>query len=77
MEESELLTLKQALAPGMLAIPGVTGIGIGSEGLNVYIEKNDEAIREQVVRKVRSADALVPIHFVISGRFSAESGRSS
>jgi len=71
MEESQLLKLKQTLAPGMLAIPGVSGIGVGVEGLNVYIEKDDQAIRDQVERHVRAADPQVPIRFVVSGRFKA------
>jgi hypothetical protein len=74
MEESQLLKLKEKLALGMLAIPGVSGIGIGIEGLNVYMEKDDETIRAQVERQIRSSDAHVPIRFVISGPFKARDG---
>ena len=65
MTEAELLNLKQLLAPGILKIPGVSGLGIGGGWLNVYLEADDARVREEVRRLAQDA----PLQFVVTGPF--------
>ena len=72
MDEARLLELKQAVAPGVLSIPGVSGVGVGAGSLNVYLEHDDKMIRGLVERTIRAVDADVPIQFVATGPFRAQ-----
>jgi len=69
MDEAGLLRLKALLAPKVLKIPGVSGLGIGEESLNVYIGVDDEQTRASVEAAVRAIGGEVPIHFIVSGPF--------
>jgi hypothetical protein len=77
MTEAELLALKGIITPAVLAISGVTGLGIGAEGFRVYLAADDESVRGLVEGVVRRVNAQVPIEFVTTGSFRASPKRDS
>jgi hypothetical protein len=75
MTEAELLNAKQLLAPGVLKIPGVSGLGIGDGCLHVYLTRDDVAVRQVVEEAVQASGQNAPLKFLVSGPFSAQSNR--
>ena len=73
MTEAELLDLKRTLTPAILNIKGVSGLGVGDSRLNVYLERDDSAVRTQVESTVSALAGDIPIHFVVSGPFTPQS----
>jgi len=73
MEEEELMRLKDLITPGVLKIPGVTGVGVGVGKLNVYLELDDNRIRDEVQKTVQTMAQNTPIQFVITGPFRLQS----
>jgi hypothetical protein len=72
VDETELLNLKRSLAPGLLALPGVSGVGIGDGTLRIYLAQDDAGVKEQVRKIVSASNKEVPIEFIASGEFRAQ-----
>jgi len=75
MTEAELVALKTKLAPAVLAIEGVSGLGVGEKSVNVYLERDDQELRTEVEHKVRALAGNAPLSFVVSGAFRPQSKR--
>jgi len=73
MTEAELIAHKRTLAPAVLKIDGVSGLGIGAGSLKVYLERDDPGIRAEVEKTARGLTADVPLSFVVSGAFRPQS----
>jgi len=69
MTEAELIAHKRTLAPAVLQIDGVSGLGVGVGGLNVYLERDDPGIRAQVEKTAKGLTPDAPLSFVVSGAF--------
>jgi hypothetical protein len=72
MNDEELLELKQRLAPGILSIPGVSGLGIQGGALAVYLEQESGPARAAVSNLLRRAAAAVSVEFVVTGAFGKQ-----
>jgi hypothetical protein len=69
--ETDIETLKQRLSPRIMDIDGVSGVGAGEHHLHVYLERDDESIRNAVENAVRSEAPELPIRYISSGKFTA------
>jgi len=72
MDEAQLVELKRILGAAVLAIPGVTGLGVGLGELNVYLERDDPTVRGLVESEIRTKHENVKINFVVTGPFRAQ-----
>jgi hypothetical protein len=65
------VALKRLLSPLLLGIKGVSGLGVPSGTLTVYLESDDEDVRRRVKEVIaKTAPDAVP-EFVITGAFQA------
>jgi hypothetical protein len=69
MDESALVQLKQQLAPSLLSIEGVSGVGVGDGALLVYLVIDSDQVRDQALKVVRNVHPTVAVQFVLSGSF--------
>jgi hypothetical protein len=66
--DAELQQLKRKIAADVMAVGGVTGVGVGLGCIHVYLARDDAQARAAVER-VAGADA--PLCFIVSGEFEA------
>jgi hypothetical protein len=71
VDETQLLDLKRSLTPGLLATPGVSGVGVGDGVLHVYLGTDDPQLRGHVKDLVRAKEPSANVEFIISGDFRA------
>ena len=71
MGKADLRELKRALAPKLLSIPGITGVGLPGGNLAVYVEDDSERLRALVKSIVDSIAPGVQIEFHVTGVFRA------
>jgi hypothetical protein len=56
----------------LLAVDGVTGVGIVDEALAIYLERDDETVRSTVRTLLDSMAPDTPARFFVTGRFEAQ-----
>jgi len=67
-----VLHLKRRLSPLLLQIAGVSGIGAPGGEITVYLERDDESVRN-AVRDVLAREApATQATFVVTGKFRAQ-----
>ncbi|OLC01091.1 MAG: hypothetical protein AUH30_00910 [Candidatus Rokubacteria bacterium 13_1_40CM_68_15] len=69
--EADLKALKNRLAPRLLAIDGVTGLGTPGGVLVVYLENDSAALRREVDAALR-AEGVPETHVVVTEGFKAQ-----
>ena len=69
--EADLKALKNRLAPRLLAIDGVTGLGTPGGVLVVYLENDSAALRREVDAALK-AEGVPETHVVVTGGFKAQ-----
>ena len=69
--EVDLKALKNRLAPRLLAIDGVTGLGTPGGVLVVYLENDSAALRREVDAALK-AEGVPETHVVVTGGFKAQ-----
>ena len=69
LSETELRSIKKRVAPQLLPMAGISGVGISGGRLAVYLEADSEAVRQAVAQVVGNAAPSVPVLFVVSGKF--------
>jgi hypothetical protein len=62
--------LKRLLSPRVLAIPGVSGIGLPEGKLTVYLEVDDAKVRAAVDQVVAANAPEARPRYEVTGRFS-------
>jgi hypothetical protein len=62
-----LEALRQQLSPHLLAIDGVTGVGVASDHLTVLLKDPSDQVRAEVMQTVTSIAPGAPIQFVATG----------
>jgi hypothetical protein len=67
----DLRALKARVSPRLLAIDGVTGVGIAGRTLAVYLEADSEAVRQEVAALLDAEAPGVPVSFTVTGWFRA------
>ncbi len=70
--EPDLKALKSRVAPRLLAIDGVTGVGTPGGVLTVYLEKDGAAIRREVSAVLEAEGAAPNVSYVVTGAFKAQ-----
>ncbi|HLN86098.1 MAG TPA: hypothetical protein VK200_06535 [Candidatus Limnocylindrales bacterium] len=71
MSKTDLVTVKKRVAPGLLNIAGVSGVGISGGTLTVYLEVDSNTVRQAVEQVVETEAANVPVTYVVTGKFRA------
>ncbi len=69
LDDAALLAIKRRIVDDVMAIAGVSGVGIGEGRLHVYLDRNDPEA-QAAARRVIGADA--PVEFIVSGEFRAQ-----
>ncbi len=69
--EADVKALKRRVAPRLLAIDGVTGLGTPGGVLVVYLENDSAALRSEVDAALR-AEGVPETHVVVTGEFKAQ-----
>jgi hypothetical protein len=65
--------LKRMLGPSLLAIDGVSGVGVPAGRLTVYLERDEPSVRRQVEDVVKRLAPNVTVAFEKTGRFRPQS----
>jgi hypothetical protein len=60
--------LKRTLGPRLLEIAGVSGVGVPTGRLTVYLERDDLAVRRRVEQVVERLSPGVTVVFETTGR---------
>ncbi len=68
-DRARLSRLKGRVSPRLLALPGVSGVGISGGSLVVYLEADDPVARARALRIVADEDAEAPVSFSVTGAF--------
>jgi hypothetical protein len=63
------LALKRALSPLLLALPGVSGVGVRDGKVCVYLAHDDALVRRAVEHTVHSRSPDAAVLFEVTGRF--------
>ena len=71
-QQERLTTLKDALAGQLLALEGVTGVGVGADALHVYLIADDPSTREKADKIIHSLANDVNVKYLVTGQFSAQ-----
>ena len=69
--DNDLIALKQRLSPHLLEVDGVSGVGVGGDRLNVYLEEDTQRIRDQVGKIIGEHAPNATVSFVVTGGFRA------
>jgi len=67
-----LRTVKKRVSSQLLALAGISGVGISGGRLTVYLEDDSEVMRQAVDKVVRNIAPGVPVLFVVTGKFHAQ-----
>jgi hypothetical protein len=71
-DPGELESLKQRLTPDLMAIDGVSGVGLGADRVHVYLDQDRDDVRAAVKRVLAAHAPSAPVEVIVSGRFSAQ-----
>lgn len=71
MTREQLLALKRRLSPRLLALQGVSGIGVSGDRLAIYLTANDSNARRRVRRLLYAEAPEVDFTLVTSGTFQS------
>lgn len=63
---------KRRLSPLLLRIEGVSGLGLPSGKLTVYLEADDAAVRQRVLEVAAEAAPGATLEFQVTGPFRAQ-----
>jgi hypothetical protein len=69
MDTDELRAVKRRLSPGILAVRGVSGVGISSGRLVIYLKKDLPALRLKLERLLAHEAPDTPFGFQTTGGF--------
>lgn len=69
MEPNDLASRKQRLSPKLLAVDGVSGVGIGEGHVVVYLVDDSDSVREQARGIIDAQEPGTPVSFHITGAF--------
>lgn len=64
--------LKRLLAPTLLRVPGVAGIGLPGGRLTVYLESDSADVRHRVEEAVSRVAPQARIRYEVTGRFTKQ-----
>jgi len=64
--------IKTRVAAPLMAIDGVSGVGVGDGGIHVYLDSDHEAVHSAVSRVMSAEAAGAPFQVIVSGGFHAQ-----
>ncbi len=66
---SDLSEVKRRLAPRLLRIEGVSGVGVRGGVLTVYLKRDAAAIRREVAAVLAEEAPEVRVDYIVTGEF--------
>jgi hypothetical protein len=70
--KADAIAQKRLRSPLLLGIQGVSGLGLPSGRLTVYLEKDDAAVRRRVLDVAAKAAPEARLEFQVTGPFRAQ-----
>jgi hypothetical protein len=68
-----LLALKRRVSTALLGkVAGVSGVGLPAEGVTIYLEADDAAVRAAVSKALEPLRLKVGLHFAVTGKFARQ-----
>lgn len=74
MKKNELSTVKRRLAPRLMSVPGVCGVGIRSGCLAIYVSEDGEHVRHEVQVLIDREAPGVGFEVLVGGLFEKRGG---
>jgi hypothetical protein len=71
-DQADLEQLKQRLSGKLLAIDGVSGIGVGSGRIHIYLAQDHLEIRAAVDRVMQAEAPGIPHAYFVTGEFRTD-----
>ena len=72
LSETELRSIKKRVAPQLLHIAGISGVGMSGGRLAVYLEGESDTVRQAVEQIVRNTAPGVPVTYVVTGKYRTQ-----
>lgn len=70
---TQLAEWKRRVSAAVLGkMPGVSGVGLQAQGITVYLEADDDAVRAAVQKAVAPLKLPVPLKFSVAGKFERQ-----
>jgi hypothetical protein len=70
---TQLAEWKRRVSSAVLSkVAGVSGVGLPAQGITVYLEADDDAVRAAVQKAVAPLDLPVPVNFSVAGKFGRQ-----
>jgi hypothetical protein len=69
VDDAALALKKRKLSPKVLAVAGVSGIGLGRDKVVVYLEEDSDEARRSVRALVEQEEPGTPLAFEVTGAF--------
>ncbi len=73
LSSTQLAAWKRRVSAAVLGkVAGVSGVGLPAQGITVYLETDDEAVRAAVQIAVAPLKLPTPLHFAATGKFELQ-----
>jgi hypothetical protein len=69
VDANDLALRKRRLSPKLLAVPGISGVGLRNGGVVVYLDEDADEVRETARSLVEADEPGTPLSFDVTGRF--------
>lgn len=70
-DSDAVLAAKRRLSSSLLAVAGVSGVGVSQGRLRIYLDRDTAEVRSEVSRLLARHAAAVPYEIEVSGPFKA------
>lgn len=71
-DETDLKDLKRRLSGRLMAIDGVSGVGVGADRIQVYLAQDDDRVRAEVERVIEAESPGIAAAYITTGPFRAQ-----
>jgi hypothetical protein len=69
---NEIEEIKRRVSPKLLQTKGVSGVGIQSGALTVYLAEDSDDVRRDVAALLEAEEPGTPVKFLVTGTFRAQ-----
>jgi hypothetical protein len=71
-DQADLERFKQRLSGKLLAIDGVSGVGVGSGRIQIYLARDHQETRAAIDRLMQAEAPDIPHAYFVTGEFRAD-----
>ena len=67
---TDLSELKSQVSAAVLKkVKGVSGVGLPTQGITIYLEEDTPEIRSAVAKAIEPLKLTAPLHWMVTGKF--------